>query len=178
MQKTRLNYDEEEAFRKKLIALLLSGADTPIASKVNFQKELFLLIKAMPQFETLFDFMSHRLGPYSNSAEHVIENNPELFVADNTGIYLSGEGAQFTSTVEKEMRPENFERLMQSIRFIRSVYDHLSDDEFMFLVYRTYGYTEKSDRFDALMKRKKQLADSLLRKKIVTHQRYLELLKG
>ena len=178
MQKTRLSYDEEEAFRKKLIALLLSGADKPIASKVNFQKELFLLIKAMPQFETLFDFMSHRLGPYSNSAEHVIENNPELFVADNTGIYLSGEGKQFSSSIEKEMRPENFERLMQSIRFIRSVYDHLSDDEFMFLVYRTYGYTEKSDRFDALMKRKKQLADSLLRKKIVTRQRYLELLKG
>lgn len=178
MQKTRLNYDEEEAFRKKLIALLLSGADKPITSKVNFQKELFLLIKAMPQFETLFDFMSHRLGPYSNSAEHVIENNPELFVADNTGIYLSGEGEQFSSSIEKEMRPENFERLMQSIRFIRSVYDHLSDDEFMFLVYRTYGYTEKSDRFDALMKRKKQLADSLLRKKIITHQRYLELLKG
>lgn len=132
----------------------------------------------MPQFETLFDFMSHRLGPYSNSAEHVIENNPELFVADNNGIYLSGEGEQFTTSIEKEMRPENFERLMQSIKFIRSVYDHLSDDEFMFLVYRTYGYTEKSDRFDALMKRKKQLADSILRKKIVTHQRYLELLKG
>ena len=41
MQKTRLSYDEEETFRKKLIALLLSGADNPIASKVNFQKELF-----------------------------------------------------------------------------------------------------------------------------------------
>jgi len=38
MQKTRLSYDEEETFRKKLIALLLSGADNPIASKVNFQK--------------------------------------------------------------------------------------------------------------------------------------------
>jgi len=45
MQKTLLSYDEEETFRKKLIALLLSGADKPIALKVNFQKELFLLIK-------------------------------------------------------------------------------------------------------------------------------------
>ena len=178
MQKTRLSYDEEETFRKKLIALLLSGADKPIASKVNFQKELFLLIRAMPQFETLFDFMPHRLGPFSNSAEHVVENNPELFVADNKGIYLSDEGERFSSTVQKEMRPENFERLKQSIEFIRSVYDHLTDDEFMFLVYMTYGYTEKSDRFDALLKKRKQLADSLLRKKIITHHRYGELLKG
>jgi len=68
MQKARLSYDEEETFRKKLIALLLSGADRPVSSKVNFQKELFLLIKALPQFESLFDFMPHRLGPYSNAA--------------------------------------------------------------------------------------------------------------
>ncbi|MCX6690866.1 MAG: hypothetical protein NTW33_02135 [Methanoregula sp.] len=178
MQKTRLSYDEEETFRKKLIALLLSGADNPIASKVNFQKELFLLIKAMPQFESIFDFMPHRLGPYSNSAEHIIENNPELFVADNKGIYLSDEGKQFSSSVKKEMHPENFLALIQSITFIRSIYDHLNDDELMFLVYMTYGYTEKSDRFDALLKRRKQLADSLLRKKVITHQRYVELLKG
>lgn len=178
MKKTKLSFEDEEMFRKKLIALLLSGADKPIASKVNFQKELFLLIRAMPNFESLFDFMPHRLGPYSNSADHVIENNPELFIADRKGIYLSDEGKQFSSSVSGEMRPENFERLLQSIKFIRSIYDNLTDDEFMFLVYMTYGYTEKSDRFEDLLKRKKQLAESLLRKKIITHQRYQELLKG
>jgi hypothetical protein len=180
MQKARakLSYDEEETFRKKLIALLLSGADNPIASKVNFQKELFLLIKAMPQFESLFDFMPHRLGPYSNTAEHVIENNPELFVADKKGIYLSDDGKEFSSSVREEMRPDNLNRLMQSIQFIRSVYDNLTDDEFMFLVYMTYDYTEKSDRFDDLLKRRKPLADSLLRKGIITQQRHEELLKG
>jgi len=178
MSNASLSYDEEEEFRKKLVALLLSGAENPIASKVNFQKELFLLIKAMPQFEPLFDFMPHRLGPYSNSAEHLIENNPEFFVADNKGIYLSDEGDRFSSSIQKEMRPENFERLMQSVKFIRSVYDKLTDDELMFLVYMTYGYTEKSDRFDALLKRREHLAESLLRKKVITHQRYLELVKG
>jgi len=142
MQKVKLNYDEEETFRKKLIALLLSGAEKPIRSKVNFQKELFLLIRSLPQFESLFDFMPHRLGPYSNSAEQIIESNPELFVADNKGIYLSDEGERFRSSVQKEMRPENLERLVKSIEFIRSIYDHLSDDEFMFLIYMTYGYTE------------------------------------
>jgi uncharacterized protein YwgA len=103
MQNTRLNYEEEETFRKKLIALLLSGADKPITSKVNFQKELFLLIRAMPQFESLFDFMFHRLGPYSNSVEHVIENNPELFIADNKGIYLSDEGKRFSSSIQQSI---------------------------------------------------------------------------
>jgi hypothetical protein len=178
MQTNRLSYEDEELFRKKLITLLLSGADKPIISKVNFQKELFLLIRAMPQFDSLFDFIPHRLGPYSNSAEHIIENNPELFVADRKGIYLSDEGKEFSSSVSREMRPENFDRLFQSIQFIRSIYDNLTDDEFMFLVYMTYGYTEKSDRFEDLLKRKKQLSDSLLRKKIITHQRYEELLKG
>jgi len=177
MQTIRLSYDDEEAFRKKLIALLLSGADNPIASKVNFQKELFLLIKALPQFESLFDFMPHRLGPYSNSADHVLENNPDLFVADKHGIYLLDEGKRFSAAVEGEMKPENRKQLLDTVQFIRSVYDRLTDDEFMFLVYMTYGYTEKSDRFDELLKRRKQLADSLLRKKIITYQRYLELVK-
>lgn len=178
MQQSRLNYDEEETFRKKLITLLLSGSDKPIGSKVNFQKELFLLIRAMPQFESLFDFIPHRLGPYSNTAEQVIENNPELFVANKKGIYLSDEGKRYSSSIKGEMRPDNYERLIHSIQFIRSIYDNLSDDEFMFLVYMTYGYTDKSDKFDALLQRKNQLAESLLRKKIITRQRYLELLKG
>jgi hypothetical protein len=177
MQRTRLSFDEEEVFRKKLIAILLSGAENPISSKVHFQKELFLLIKSLPQFESIFDFMPHRLGPYSNSAEHVIENNPELFIADKKGIYLSNDGKGFCSLVRNEMHPENLDRLISSVQFIRQVYDQLTDDEFMFLVYMTYGYTEKSDRFDALLKKKKQLAESLLRKKIITHQRYLELVK-
>jgi len=132
----------------------------------------------MPSFESLFDFIPHRLGPFSNSAEHIIENNPELFVADRKGIYLSDEGKRFSSSVKKEMHPENLDRLVQSIQFIRSIYDNLTDDEFMFLIYMTYGFTEKSDRFEDLLKRKKQLADNLLRKKIITHQRYEELLKG
>jgi hypothetical protein len=92
--------------------------------------------------------MPYRVGTYSNSAEHIIENNLELFVADNKGIYRSDEGKQFSSSVQKEMHPENFDRLIQSIMCIRSVYDHLTDDELMFLVYISYGYTEKSDRFE------------------------------
>ena len=68
--------------------------------------------------------------------------------------------------------------MLDAIQFIRSVYDRLTDDEFMFLIYMTYNYTEKSDRFEDLLKHRKQLADGLERKKIITHQRYLELVKG
>ncbi len=124
-----------------MIALLLSGADKPITSKVNFQKELFLLIKALPQFESLFDFIPHRLGPFSNTAEHALENNPDLFVMNKHGIYLGDEGRKFSESVIREMKPANSKQLLDAIHFIRSVYDHLTDDEFMFLVYMTYGYT-------------------------------------
>jgi hypothetical protein len=178
MQKVRLSYDEEETFRKKLIALLLSGADRPVSSKVNFQKELFLLIKALPQFESLFDFMPHRLGPYSNAADHTLENNPDLFSISRHGIHLQEEGTKFSESVLREMKPANRKQMLDAIQFIRSVYDRLTDDEFMFLIYMTYNYTEKSDRFEDLLKHRKQLADGLERKKIITHQRYLELVKG
>ena len=74
------------------------------------------------------------------------------------------------------MQPENRTSLERIIKNIRSLYDDLSDNEFMFLIYKTYGYTEKSDVFNKLMKKRKRLATSLLHKGIITHQRYEELI--
>jgi len=110
--------------------------------------------------------------------EQSLENNPDLFTMNRYGIHLQEDGKKFSDSVLKEMKPTNRKQLLDTIHFIRSVYDRLTDDEFMFLIYMTYDYTEKSDRFTDLLKRRKQLAESLERKKIITHQRYLELVKG
>lgn len=46
----------------------------------------------------------------------------------------------------------------------------------MFLIYETYGYTEKSEVFNALMKNRRYLARKLLDKGVITQRRYQELI--
>jgi hypothetical protein len=166
----------EEEIRKKIIAVLLGSAKKPISSKINFQKELFLVTQSFPKFGSLFNFMPHRFGPYSNSAEFTIDNYPEIFDSNKQGVLLTSEGESYCKSALEQMQPENRKSLEKVIINIRSLYDNLSDQEFMFLIYKTYGYTEKSDIFEKLMQKKERLATGLLNKGIITHQRYNELI--
>lgn len=176
MNDDKLSFEDEENIRIKIITLLLSGAERPINSKVNFQKELFLIVKSFPKFESIFSFIPHRLGPYSNSAEYTIENYPDLFALDKKGLKLTQEGKSLAQGILKESTPEKREKLLKSIELIRSIYDQLTDDEFMFLIYKTYGYTEKSDVFEKLMRNKNMIASRLYKKGVITYKRYKELL--
>lgn len=176
MENNYLSFESEEDARKRIIALLLGGVDNPINSKVNFQKELFLLIQSFPKIGQLFNFMPHKLGPYSNEADYILENYPDLFESSKAGIYLTDRGIRFHISSLKQIKPENLKILEDVIKNIRSIYDKLNDREFMFLIYMTFGYTEKSDVFDKLMKDREKLAKGLFRKGVITRQRYYELI--
>ena len=171
-----LSFEEEEEIQKQIISLLLGGINRPIKQKINFQKEIFLLTRAFPKLQHVFNFIPHKFGPYSNSAEYVVENNVDLFISDFKGLHLTEEGQLYSQEVLEEIDPSKKEELTKSIHLIRGIYDKLTADEFMFLIYTTYGFTEKSERFNNLINRKKQLSKQLYAKKVITHRRYMELL--
>jgi hypothetical protein len=170
-----LSFEEEEELQKQIISLLLQGAERPIKQKINFQKELFLLTRAFPKLQRVFDFVPHKYGPYSDSAEYVVENNVDLFAFDSRGLHLTEEGIEYSKEVLEEIDPLKKEQFTKSVRFIRDIYDKLNTDEFMFLIYSTYGFTDKSEKFEELMSNKKQLSKRLYDKNVITHQRYEEL---
>lgn len=176
MDNNSLTFEEEEDIRKQIISLLLSGAKRPIKNKLNFQKELFLLTRAFPKFQSIFNFIPLKFGPYSNDAEFVIENNIDLFITDSKGLSLSEKGAQFSQQTLDELDYKKRQSLSKAIYIIRDIYDNLNTDEFMFLIYSTYGFTEKSEKVDELMKKKNVLAKRLYDKKIITLGRYNELI--
>lgn len=178
MKKDGLNYEQEEELQKSVIALLLSGDDKPISSKINFQKELFILVNSFPKFKELFDFKSHMYGPYSNNAETIIESHIDLFDIDQKGLQLTNEGKKYSEHAKRELNPSNRELLLKNIHLIRKIYDKLNDQEFMFLIYNTYGYTDKSDVFFDLMRDKERIAKSLYRKGVITYKKYIELLNS
>ena len=177
MAKSGLSFEEEEEFRSKFIAILLSGADRPIKTKINFQKELFLFSKSFPKFFEFFDFVPHYYGPYSRIAEDLIENYDDYFISDNNGIYLTSKGKKLGEESLQEFSDENREKIQTSVNIVRSLFDSLSNDELMFLVYKTYGYTEKSEVIDRLLAKKEYLSGQLLKKGVITENRYQELIK-
>lgn len=177
MAESGLSFEQEESIRNQFIAILLSGADRPIKSKVKFQKELFLFAKSFPKFFAFFDFIPHYYGPYSRSAEDSIDNHDDYFVSDSRGIYLTTEGKNLAEDSLDEFSPENREKIIISMNIVRSLYDSLTSDELMFLVYKTYGFTEKSDVIDRLLDNKKSLAGGLLKKGVITEKRYRELIE-
>lgn len=172
---SNLSFEEEEEFQKQIISLLLSGADRPIKQKLALQKELFLLSRAFPKLQNVFQFIPHKYGPYSNDAEYIIENNVDLFIENSSGISLTPEGIEYSEKASDDLEPEKRDKLMKAVSMIRDIYDGLTNDEFMFLIYSTYGFTEKSEKYDKLMKNKSELAKRLYHKKVITLQRYKEL---
>jgi len=176
MAKSSLSFEEEEKIRSKFIAILLSGADRPIKTKINFQKELFLFSKSFPKFFEFFDFVPHYYGPYSRIAEDIIDNYDDYFIRDKKGICLTSEGKKLGEQSIQEFSEKNREKIEISRNIVRSLFDSLSNDELMFLVYKTYGYTEKSEIIDRLLEKKEYLAGQLLKKGVITKKRYQELI--
>lgn len=70
--------------------------------------------------------------------------------------------------------------MFKALQLVRQMYDPLSKDELLFLIYVTYpNYIEFSSEYDRLVRDKrnrKHLADNLLEKGLVTRARYDELI--
>jgi hypothetical protein len=80
----------------------------------------------------------------------------------------------------KYAHDEKFIRLLHSFKLIRDIYDKLTKEELLFLIYVTYPeYVELSSIYDRLVKDKEkrmQLSESLLKKGLITADRYRELI--
>ncbi|MGQ4834479.1 MAG: hypothetical protein ACP6IS_11380, partial [Candidatus Asgardarchaeia archaeon] len=71
-----------------------------------------------------------------------------------------------------------FKQFLALMGMVRDLYDRLSVDELLFLIYITYPkYIKYSIKYKDLMRKKKSLAESLLRKGLITPKRYEEILR-
>ena len=71
-----------------------------------------------------------------------------------------------------------FGELISLMKMVRNLYDKLSTDELLFLIYSTYeDYTDKSSKSKELLSPSKRslLAKNLLQKGLITEKRYFEL---
>ena len=168
---------------ERYIILLLGVREHPIPTATHLQKELFALTRANPKMADLISFDKHYLGPFSDDVKSISLNpiyNRDAYIMDEYNrLYLTDRGkAVFDELVSENSKNSRFQELLAMMTMVRDLYDDLTVDEVLFLVYITYGeYTERSTRADDLLSppMRRRLSRSLLEKGAITSERYEEL---
>lgn len=168
---------------ERYLILLLGVVDKPIPSREHLQKELFVLSRAHPKIANFITFEKHYEGPYSEDIADLI-NNPVYhigaFYSSKGVIRLTAEGKRiFDDLVKNYSDNPKFKELLGMMKMVRELYDKLSIDELLFLVYVTYpDYKQMSKISDELLspQKRKEIAKRLLKKEIITTGRYSELI--
>ncbi len=174
--------ENENELIERYIILLLGVEDKPIPSILHLEKELFILSKFNPRMGEYIHFEKHYEGPYSPEVKELVEDPlyfSNAWIIENKRIKLNQEGKLiFRKLVEMFKDNPNFQKLLSVMKLIRKLYDRLSRDELLLLVYATYPeYKMKSKVYDRIYKKRKELALSLLKKGLITRKRYEELIR-
>lgn len=177
--------DEAELVERYMI-LLLGSSENPIPSDLHLQKEIFLLSNFKSFIADSFSFQKHYFGPYSQVLDESLKNPayfPEAFKFNKKMILLSDNGKKEFLDMTKEFSKEKeFQMIMSSLKLLREIYDKLTKDELLLLVYKTYPeFTEFSQISDKLLKDKNiriKLSESIFSKGLITQERYNELKDG
>jgi len=169
---------------ERYIILLLGIVDRPIPSILHLEKEIFILTRANPKIERFVPFIKHYKGPYSDVINDLVRNpiyHTNAFEIINGKIYLTPKGKKiFNELVKTHEKDERFRELLATLKMIRNLYDRLSEEELLLLIYTTYSdYTEKSEVSDKLLSKEKrsEIARRLLKKGVITEKRYREILE-
>jgi len=164
---------------ERYIILLLGVDDKPIPSIFHLEKELFILCKANPNVARNLEFIPHSYGPYSDVVRNLVYDSSYITII-NGRIYLNDAGRKiYEELVKTYGENPRFKQFLELLKMIRRIYDKLSTEELLFLIYITYPeFRENSVYYEELVKKKDKLASSLLRKGLITKQRYLEIVKG
>ncbi len=176
-----LEIDETQAKENYLI-LLLGSADSPIKSKIHLQKEMFILSNSFPKIRDLFIFDKHFFGPWNEELEQIVESpsfyeNP--FNSENGKFYLTKEGKEIYNKLLKDNNDNiNFQYLLSGIKLVRAIYDKITPDELMLLIYLEYpDFKINSEKYKELVEnkqKKRKLLNELLKKGIISEEKYKE----
>ena len=172
--------DEFEVI-ERYILLLLGVSDKPIPSLLHLEKELFILSNFNPKLKKFLSFFKHYYGPYSDNVRDLVKDPMYLKNAWVTGdkIEITPEGKKLFNEIVKSFENNiNFKKLLAAMKLVREMYDKLTKEELLFLIYITYPeFREKSKVSKKLLslENKRRLAGALLKKGVVTKKRYEEI---
>lgn len=145
------------------ITILLYGANEsdPIKGKLWYQKELFLISKAIPELEEEAEFESDFMGPYSELADEQADRLRIERILDNKQKQLTPLGHKIEQQTKQEFG-------LNTVCFIQEMKAFLNDlpkDELLGFIY--YSYSDMrldSLEFSRISLKRKEIAVNLFKK--------------
>lgn len=173
---------DKSGVAQDFVILIIGVVDRPMPSIYHLQKELFVFSKAKASLQDLFNYDKHYYGPFSRLVYEVATENSlyvdKPFVFNGDQILLSASGKKrFNELISEHSKDEKFQMILQSLKMLRELYDKFSWEELIFIMYETYPeFIEYSEYYCKIStERKEIILKNLLRKKLITENRYKEL---
>lgn len=179
-----MNLDERKALEH--LILLFLGIKDQSMTLTHLQKEIFLIWNFDPRVKDFVNFIKHAFGPYSPEISAIVED-PIFLIgcwsynksSDLRGgrIELTSKGKEkYLTDLEKIERNEQMKLFLSAIKMVRELYDKLSVNELLLLVYVTYPkYKEFSDVWIKINNQRKYLSKSILSKGLIDEKKYIEI---
>ncbi|MHA1651632.1 MAG: hypothetical protein ACTSYB_15680 [Candidatus Helarchaeota archaeon] len=183
--------DEKQRGIERFILLVLGAFDRKI-SMLHLEKEVFLLWNFHPIVKNNFNFIQHYRGPFSREIQEIIRDpiyleNCWKYTPPQMHDILSGGFVELTDKGRKEYKKliekiksnADLRHLNAAIKMVRELYDKLSAEELLLLIYDTYPqYTVKSSVYNTIKRKKLELSKKLSEKKLIDKERFKSLLIG
>ncbi len=169
-------------FIERNMILLIGVKKIPIKSDLFLQKEMFILSNSKEELKEDLNFEKHYYGPYSQILQEALLKPTyvkEAFSFDGKKIFLSEDGEkEYSRMITENSKNINFMKLLTAMKLIRDMYDILTPNELLLLIYKTFpDYIEFSSIAENILKEplRSNIIKSLLSKGIISEERYNEL---
>ncbi len=176
----------------EMFLLLLIGGGTGRISMLHLEKEAFILWNFHPGVHDFIQFVAHLRGPFSKEIADTIRSpvyceDCWLYTPPMRGDRMSGGQVELTSAghkqynnlfelMQKQQQP-SLNALLTGIRMVRRLYDQLTDEELLLLIYDTYpNFATKSTVIANIEKRRIELAEQMARRGVIDRERLESLI--
>lgn len=191
--------DDAVQYLTEFIILLIIGTSVnKRISILHLQKEVFLIQNFDPEIKAeFFNFIKHYKGPFSRRIDETIRNpfflvNLWKYIEPRyndklTGGYVSitdqgiNEYYNLINSIEnaEKDQQEHLFHLLAGIKIVTELYNKLNSEELLLLIYDTYPkYTEKSNIYFLLNKKRQKIALQLYKKGFIDKSRCRSLVEG
>lgn len=185
-QKITNDIETDQKMRELIILFILANSIKKI-SILHLQKEAFLLWKFDNQLKDSMHFISHLKGPFSRDIEETIEYPMALINCwktykpsrndDLSGgfIKITSKGITKYNKIEKEIKKSEIEELLHLLtasQIVTHIYNKLSVEELLLLIYDTYpNFTKKSSIYEKIYSNKDIISKQLIAKELIDEKR-------
>jgi len=155
------NIKASRSILQNVILALLAIDNKPIHGKTKLQKMIFLLSQIIPELKEEVSYEAYDYGMYDSAVEDALD----LLESENLIVVSESNEIRLMDKNSGEEALKSLEIYKDKIREIKEMYNDLTEDEMLAIVYTLFPeYAKYSEKRDNIERRRKSIAIRLYQK--------------